>query len=336
MPCHPARARELVRRGRAVRRFSKGVFYIRLLDRMEGAVQPVAAACDPGSKREGYTVKSAAHTYLNVDADAVTHVSEAIKSRRYLRNARRCRKTPHRPRRPHRAHGGLPHSTRARWHWRLRILCWLQRLYPVSMFVVEDITGRPRRGRRRWNASFSPLTVGKQWFYAQVQQCGALVTRKGFETYALRHALGLTKTRNKMADTFWAHCVDSWVLAASAVGGTVPDNMAVLRLSPLRLHRRQLHRIHPARGSVRWLYGGTRSLGLKRGALVRCPRFGLAYVGGAYPKYSHVSLHDVATGRRVTQHADPGECVVLAWNAWRTRVIPATGSRIAATTRVAS
>ncbi len=30
MPWHPARARELVRRGRAVRRFSAGVFYIQL------------------------------------------------------------------------------------------------------------------------------------------------------------------------------------------------------------------------------------------------------------------------------------------------------------------
>jgi hypothetical protein len=72
MPCHPARARELVRKGRAVRRFDRGMFYIRLLDRADGDVQPVACGIDPGSKKEGLTVKSAAHTYLNLQADAVT------------------------------------------------------------------------------------------------------------------------------------------------------------------------------------------------------------------------------------------------------------------------
>ncbi len=50
MPCHPATARELVRKGRAVRRFRNGFFYIRLLDRTDGAVLPVACGIDPGSK----------------------------------------------------------------------------------------------------------------------------------------------------------------------------------------------------------------------------------------------------------------------------------------------
>jgi len=58
MPCHPARAMELVRKGRAVRRFNRGMFYIRLLDMAEGDVQPVACGIDPGSKKEGLTVES--------------------------------------------------------------------------------------------------------------------------------------------------------------------------------------------------------------------------------------------------------------------------------------
>jgi hypothetical protein len=50
MPCHPARARELVRSGRVVRRVRKGFFHIQLLDREDGEVQPVACGIDPGSK----------------------------------------------------------------------------------------------------------------------------------------------------------------------------------------------------------------------------------------------------------------------------------------------
>ncbi len=36
MPCHAARARELVRKGRAVRRFDRGLFYLQLVDREAG------------------------------------------------------------------------------------------------------------------------------------------------------------------------------------------------------------------------------------------------------------------------------------------------------------
>jgi hypothetical protein len=42
MPCHPARARELVRKSRALRRFNRGIFYIKLLDRIGGEVQDIA------------------------------------------------------------------------------------------------------------------------------------------------------------------------------------------------------------------------------------------------------------------------------------------------------
>src|SRR5690606_41228753 len=58
MPCHPARARELIRKGRAVRRFREGFCYIQLLAREDGQVQPVACGIDPGSKWEGFSVTS--------------------------------------------------------------------------------------------------------------------------------------------------------------------------------------------------------------------------------------------------------------------------------------
>src|SRR5579875_999251 len=100
---------------------------------------------------------------------------------------------------------------------------------------------------------------------------------------------------------------------ASAVGGPSPDTTAVLRLSSARLHRRQLHRREPTRGGDRRPYGGTRSLGLKRGALVLHPRFGLAYVGGTMD--SRISLHDLVTGTHLTQRARPADCTIPAHNA---------------------
>ena len=52
MPCHPARARALLREGKAAvfRRFP---FTIILKDRVGGTVQPVQVKLDPGSKTTG-------------------------------------------------------------------------------------------------------------------------------------------------------------------------------------------------------------------------------------------------------------------------------------------
>ena len=69
MPTSHRKANKLIAQDRAVRRFDRGIFYIKLLDRADGYTQPIAVGIDPGSKKEAYTVKSQAHTYLNIQAD---------------------------------------------------------------------------------------------------------------------------------------------------------------------------------------------------------------------------------------------------------------------------
>lgn len=329
MPCHPARARELVRRSRAVRRFNRGLFSLRLVDRQDGATQAVAVGIDPGSKKEGLTVKSEAHTYLNIQADAVTWVKDAVTTRREMRRARRSRKTPCRANRRNRARGGLPPSTRARWQWKLRLCRWLARLYPITQFVVEDIKAKTT-GRPRWDRSFSPLEAGKQWFYEELAHIAPVETKQGWETKDLRESLGIKKSSNKMAEVFTAHCVDSWVLANWWTGGhTTPDTTRLLCVTPLRFHRRQLHRLQPTKGGVRREYGGTKSHRFRRGALVRHPRFGVTYVGGKMG--CGISLHSVETGDRLTKTAKPADCRTLApYNSWRTRLLPALKSGVPA------
>lgn len=333
MPCHPARARELVRRGQALRRFQAGHFYLRLTERDAGVCQDVVVGIDPGSKKEGYCVKSEARTFLNIQADAVTHVKDAVADRREARRSRRYRKTPCRAPRLNRAHGGIAPSTKARWGAKLRVLDILRARYPLMEAVVEDVKARTRKGveNRRWNASFSPLEVGKHWFYDEVRARMSLRTVAGHETAAMRKALGLSKTSNKMAEVFEAHCVDAWVLAHHAVGGSpVPDNRRLVLMSPIRLHRRELHRRQPAQGGVRGPYGGTRSLGFTRGSLVAHRKYGVAYVGGTIK--DRISLHERASGKRLCQNARPAECLFLTYNTWRTRLLPALKDGVSAAT----
>ena len=340
MPCHPARARQLVRNGKALRRFNRGLFYIKLTQRADGTTQPVSLGIDPGSKFEGFTVQSEAHTFENINAEAVTWVKDAIETRRNLRRSRRNRKTPYRQCRWNRGVGfRLPPSTRARWGWKLRIASWLSKLFPISCFVVEDIkaTARKYKGAyvaigqkdglaKRHNGSFSPLEVGKKWFYGQLAQLGRVETKQGFETFEMRNQMGLKKLKDKSSKSFYAHCVDSWVLAHWFVGGHMkPEHIRVRSITPLRFHRRQLHVQNPTEGDIRKPYGGTRSMGFTRGSLVKHIKKGLVYVGGTMD--GRISLHDVATGKRLGQSFKPEDCTFLSFNTWRTALLPIAEAR---------
>jgi hypothetical protein len=321
MPTTPARARRWIRCGKATPFWKGGVFCVRLnQDPSARHTQPIAVGIDPGSKKEGLVVKSSAHTYLNLQADAVTWVKEAVTTRRYMRQARRCRTIPCRPPRYNRARGSLPPSTRARWQWKLRLCRWLSQLFPITAFIVEDIKAATT-GKRRWDVRFSPLEVGKRWFYTKLGKLAPVQTKLGWETKQLRNTLGLPKSHNKLAETFSAHCVDAWVLAWSAVGGPpLPEQTRLLCLAPLRWHRRQLHRLQPGSGGIRTPYGGTQSLGFTRGTLVQHPTYGLVYVGGTFN--GRLSLHARADGKRLCQNAKPADCRTRAMLRWRARLLP--------------
>jgi len=316
MPTTPARARRWIKSGKATPFWKKGVFCVRLnIEPSDRQTQPVAVGVDPGSKKEGWTVKSPAHTYLNIQADAVTWVKEQVEQRCQMRRTRRYRQTPCRQPRANRARGGIPPSTKARWQWKLRLASWLSKLFPITTFVVEDIKAKTA-GKRRWDVSFSPLEVGKRWFYQQLSKLGQVLTCSGWETKQMRSALGLKKTSKKTAEVFEAHCVDSWLLANSVVGGQIqPDNKQLLLVVPLRFHRRQLHRLQPSKQGKRVAYGGTLSLGLKRGSLVKHLKYGLTYVGGS--SNDRLSLHHLADGKRLTQSARKEDVKFLTYCSWR-------------------
>jgi hypothetical protein len=310
MPTSNRKADKLIARGRAVRRF----------DRADGYIQPIAVGIDPGSKKEAFTAKSASHTYLNVQADAVNWVKDAEAVSTTMRRSRRYRKTPYRAMRTNRRQGQfkLPPSTRARWDWKLRICTWLARYLPISSFMVEDVKATTRQGKRHWNQAFSPLEVGKQWFYQQLSLLAPVQTQLGYDTKVERDRLGLRKSGQKTSDKFTAHCIDSWVMANKVVGGHLsPENTAMLYLVPLRFHRRQLHRLEPAKGGIRLPYGGSMSLGFKRGSWVKHPKHGLCYIGGSTK--GRISLHSLQTGARLCQNAKPTDLTFLCTASWRLR-----------------
>ena len=313
MPTRPNKAGMLIKKGLATPYWSNGIFCIRLNYETEAYKQEIAVGVDPGSKKEGFTVKSAAHTYLNVQADAHNKVGKKVEKRRELRRGRRSRKCPHRKNRMNRLanRDRIPAGTRARWDWKFRILQWFSKLYPITHVCVEDIKARTRERARKWNQSFSPLEVGKQWFYAEIEKRWKLLTLQGWETKEIRERLRLKKSSKKLSETFEAHCVDSWCLAYHTVGGlSIPDTPDIFCISPIPIQRRALHREQPKKGGIRSRYGGTvLANGIVKNTLVKHAKYGLTRLSGINAKglFALYSLD----GKRLTTSAKRNSFKVL-------------------------
>ena len=299
MPMHPARARKLVKSGEATSFWNRGIWCIRL-NREPSAryKQDIAVGIDTGSHKEGYTIKSESHTYLNIQADAHRETGlhrKKTKNGKYiecdgklqvrsrLRRSRRYRNCRNRQCRLNRLANKerIPAGTRCKWHWKLRILDFLKEIYPVNGCVVEDIRAKTLKGARKWNQSFSPLEVGKKWFYKEIRKkVRYFDTFQGYDTKEMRDRLGLKKSSNKMSSDFTAHCADSFVLANEMVNGDIVDNTKVLCTEPIVFNKRNLFEERFLKGGIRKRYGGTMCLGLKKGTLVNHIKLGLSIICG--------------------------------------------------------
>jgi 5-methylcytosine-specific restriction endonuclease McrA len=145
MPCRPARARRLLKRGRAAV-YRLQPFTIILFDRTleECEVQPIALKFDPGSRVTGIAlVASFARGETLIWAANLTHrgwlVKERLQKRRNVRRSRRSRKVRYRKPRFNRSKpkGWLAPSLRSRidnlYNWALK----LRRFSQISRIDVE-------------------------------------------------------------------------------------------------------------------------------------------------------------------------------------------------------
>ena len=149
MPCHPARAREFLKEGRA-RIHQLFPFTIRLVDRLKGDTQPIILKIDPGATRTGFALNRAAKedstNQTTLHLAELTHRGEDIRARNKKRAGyrRRRRNTNLRYRAPRfknrcRAPGWLPFSLIARVN---NILSWVRRygrLAPITAIEVESV-----------------------------------------------------------------------------------------------------------------------------------------------------------------------------------------------------
>jgi len=325
MPTTPVRARLLLKQGKAKAYWNKlGIFCIILKKEVRRANnQPIAVGIDPGTRYEGWSVVGIRDTILNGTSETPWHIKKRLEQRKMMRRIRRHR-LRRRPLRLNRSRKiFLPPSVYARWDTKLRILKHLLKIIPISDIVVEDVKAITKSGQRKWNTNFTPIEQGKEWFYNQIRKLKNLNLhiKKGFETAKLRRKFGLKKVR-QTRQSFYTHAVDAWVMAADIVGTKQPTNYGLFYWVPIRLYRRQLHQLQPSAGGRRKPFGGTLSHGLKRGTLVKHPRYGLTYVGGMWQMIERISLHDVRTGKRVGERVKIPDLHILTTVPWRVALTP--------------
>ncbi len=143
MPCHPARAKELLKNSKAAvyRMFP---FTIILLEREGGDVQEVEVKLDPGSKTTGISVVVLyKRGWVVVWAANLAHKShlivEKLIARRAVRRSRRNRNTRYRPARfinRAKAKGWLPPSKRSRID---NVVNWVKRLINISPITAMQL-----------------------------------------------------------------------------------------------------------------------------------------------------------------------------------------------------
>jgi len=314
-------------KGQAKAMWKNQIFCIQLLkDPSDNCYQDVTIGIDPGSKKEGLTVVTDTKVVLNITTEAVTTVKDAVETKRMLRRSRRGRNAPYRTCRFNRAIGGISPSTKARWDQKIRLLHLLQKMLPITVVNLEDIRAVTKKGQRKWNVNFSPLEIGKAYFREHIGSIGLrLHETQGFETKQHRDLRGFKKTKKKLDNVWEAHCVDSHSLCEIATGTTILPFKGTYIFENFNFSRRQMHVQNFSVGGKRKEYGGTVSLGIPRGSLVKHPKFGLSYVGGTSKGF--ISLHNL-TGKRITQAAKKSDLTILNNNKWRTQFLPSLKGKV--------
>lgn len=140
MPCSPAKARRLLRDGKA-KVMSRLPFTIQLIHGSSGYVQPVVLKVDTGSKTIGVAaLRMDGKTLYAAEVKLRTDIHEKMKARASLRRNRRSRKTRYRPARfdnRTRKEGWLTPTMTSKVQAHLREIKYVKSILPVNELVCE-------------------------------------------------------------------------------------------------------------------------------------------------------------------------------------------------------
>ena len=139
MPCHPRKARLLLKRGKA--KVVKMIpFTLQLLYGSSGYKQEVSLGIDAGTKHIGVAATTEKAVLFEAEVQPRTDIQALLAARRQFRRARRSRKTRYRPKRflnRRKPKGWLAPSVQHRVDAHLKTIQLVHRLLPISRTTIE-------------------------------------------------------------------------------------------------------------------------------------------------------------------------------------------------------
>ena len=223
MPMKATRVKKFISSGKGRIRYDRKLklHYLQLLVEPSGEeTQEVVLGIDPGSTYDGISIVSKTYHHINIELiqrpKKGKNSIKAFKQRQSgNRRVRRSRLRHRKIRFDNRTSSKLSPTIKANVDFRKWIIIKLNLYYPISKVVIEDV--RYNHYQNSNGDSFSRVEQGKSELYNFIQDLNLeLELIEGVETKKLRtkHFGFDPKVSNKSANSFEAHCIDSFVLSA--------------------------------------------------------------------------------------------------------------------------
>jgi len=214
MPCKPAKARKLLRDGKA-RVVQRTPFTIQLLFECENETQNVTLGVDAGSRFVGLSATTSDKVLFEAEVELRNDITKLLADRRSLRNNRRSRKTRYRKARflnRKKPDGWLPPSIRSKINTHIKVIEKVHKILPISQVVVEVAQFDIQKIK-------NPEISGAE--YQQGDQMGFLNAREYVlyrDGHKCQHCKG--KSKDKILNV---HHIES-----RKTGGDAPNNLITL------------------------------------------------------------------------------------------------------------
>jgi hypothetical protein len=259
MPMKASRCSRYVKEGKGKIRYDRKLklHYLDLLINPRNLkTQDVILGIDLGSMFDGFSVVSQDTHHCNFEliqrAKKGQYSIKKFMERRAMNRRLRRRRLWHRPIRfSNRTGSKLSPTIRANVDMRKWLINKLSEYYPITKVVVEDAKFNHFKSNK--GKSFSHVEQGKTELYRFIRERVILETRFGHETHKLRSAIfGYDpKVKDKGSKSFFAHCVDSFVIALDGIElhkqVNVLINHKVIFIQKILYNRRQLTQLRPRR-----------------------------------------------------------------------------------------
>ena len=224
MPCSPAKARRLLRDGKAAA-VQRTPFTIKLLRHSGGYVQPVTLGVDAGSRHIGLSACSETSELYKAELTPRSDVVDLLSARRQYRRSRRNRKTRHRaPRFNNRVHsknkGWLAPSVEVKIQEHITAIKRICALLPVGKVVVETAEFDTQRLKAMLEGK--PLPVGTDY------QLGEMYDEYNVRQYVLKRDNYTCQCCGAHPDAKRAVKLHVHHLESRQTGGNAPNNLITL------------------------------------------------------------------------------------------------------------